>query len=76
MSLQGLTVTLTTTAVSLVGASGHGVVKVIVRNRGIGTRQAEMGGGDRGRADLPDMGWCRRGRSRLRGESQPAPSAP
>lgn len=44
MSVQGLTVTLTTSAVSLVGASGHGVVKVIVRNRGTGT--AYLGASD------------------------------
>lgn len=45
MAFQGLTVTLTTTAVVLAGSGeAHGNIQVIVRNRGTGT--AYLGGAD------------------------------
>ena len=45
MAFQGLTVTLTTAAVSLAGSGEtHGNIRVIVRNRGTGT--AYLGGSD------------------------------
>jgi hypothetical protein len=52
MAFQGLTVTLTTGAVTLAGdGSGHGNIRVIVRNRGTGT--AYLGGSDVTTAGFP-----------------------
>jgi hypothetical protein len=43
MAFQGLTVTLTTSAVALAGTGeGHGILRVVIRNRGVGT--AYLGG--------------------------------
>jgi hypothetical protein len=45
MAVQGLTVTLTTSAVVLAGSGDlHGNIRVVVRNRGTGT--AYLGGSD------------------------------
>ena len=52
MAVQGLIVTLTTSAVALAGdGSGHGNIRVIVRNRGAGT--AYLGGSDVTTAGFP-----------------------
>jgi hypothetical protein len=52
MAVQGLIVTLTTTAVALAGTGDlHGNIRVIVRNRGTGT--AYLGGSDVTTAGFP-----------------------
>jgi hypothetical protein len=51
MAVQGLTVTLTTSAVALAGNGLHGTLRVVVRNRGTGT--AYLGGSDVTTAGFP-----------------------
>lgn len=51
MAVQGLTVTLTTSAVALAGNGLHGTLRVVIRNRGTGT--AYLGGSDVTTAGFP-----------------------